>query len=345
MDALLRSRLLSLAIIGATATMAVCTGGSKTTASPSRPRAASASPAVQGLSPRASDVVGTPIDVSALGGRIVFSNATEDIWMVNADGSGLQRLTTNSAHDFAPALSPDGKQIAFRSERDGNSEVYVMDADGSGQHDLSNDSKDDWGPTWSPDGRVLWNCVRGTTISFQACLVAPDPGGTAQDLLPIDIYVEYQAWSPDGSRIAFMSPGPSGFTGSDPAYDIYVVNADGSGLEQLTDDPGQDGFPSWSPDGTKLAFSSTRDDCSNSDAPDCRTTGDIGPYHTIYVMNADGTDQHRISLRFGMFVDWSPDGNDLVFSPGLNVIRPDGTGLNRIPVSVAGDLEFADWAA
>jgi hypothetical protein len=60
-------------------------------------------------------------------------------------------------------------------------------------------------------------------------------------------------------------------------------------------------------------------------------------------MNADGFNQRRISLRFGQFTDWSPDGHYLVFAPGLNVIRPDGTGLTEIPVSVGGDLEFADW--
>jgi Tol biopolymer transport system component len=67
-------------------------------------------------------------------------------------------------------------------------------------------------------------------------------------------------------------------SGNDPNYNIYVMHADGSGLRQLTDAPGEDGFPSWSPDGTKIAFTSTRDDCSNTDAGGCRTTGDIGPY-------------------------------------------------------------------
>jgi WD40-like Beta Propeller Repeat len=61
-----------------------------------------------------------PIDVSSLTGRITFSNGTEDIWVVNADRSGLDRLTTNPAHDFDPAWSPDGRTVAFRSERDGN---------------------------------------------------------------------------------------------------------------------------------------------------------------------------------------------------------------------------------
>jgi TolB protein len=134
----------------------------------------------------------------------------------------------------------------------------------------------------------------------------------------------------------------AGASGNDPNYDIFVVNVDGSDLTQLTDTPGEDGFPSWSPDGSKIAFSSTRDDCSNSDAADCRTTGDIGPYDTVYVMNADGSDQRRLTLQFGMFVDWSPDGQYLVFSPGLNVIRPGGTGLARIP-GVVGEIQFADW--
>jgi Tol biopolymer transport system component len=284
---------------------------------------------------------GQPVEVSSLTGRIVFSDATNDVWMVNADGSGLHRLTSNPAFDFDPALSPDGAMIAFRSERDGNTEVYVMHADGSNQRNLSSDGANDWGPFWSPDGRVVWNCAHGLVTGFRACVANPD--GSNRGVLPIDRYVEYPAWSPDGSKIAFMSQEP-GASGSDPDYNVYVADADGTNVRRLTDAPGEDGFPSWSPDGKKIAFSSTRDDCSNSDALDCQTTGDIGPFETIYVMNADGTDQHPLSDRYGMFADWSPNGRFIVFSPGLNVIRLDGTGLAEIPVpGVGGEPEFADW--
>jgi Tol biopolymer transport system component len=283
------------------------------------------------------------IDIHTLTGRIVFSNGTSDVWVVNADGSGLRRLTTNAANDFDPTLSPEGTMIAFRSDRDGDNEVYVMRADGSRQRDVSREPVDDWGPTWSPDGRVLWNCARDLVIGFRACIANPD--GTGLQVIPVDVYVEYPAWSPDGTRIAFMSQQP-GARGSDPNYDVFVMDADGSNLRQLTAFAGEDGFPSWSPDGSRIAFSTTRDDCSNSTAADCRTTGDIGPFTTLYVMNADGSHLHRTTDRFAMFADWSPDGRYLVFSPGLNVIRPDGTGLTSIPVpGVGGDLEFADWGS
>src|SRR6266545_4825806 len=110
----------------ATVMLAGCTSGghdeSGSGAGISPPSAWSSpgSPASLEPSPAAS----APIDVSSLTGRIAFSNVTEDIWVINADGSGLHQLTSNPAHDFDPAWSPDGRKLAFRSERDGNNEIY-----------------------------------------------------------------------------------------------------------------------------------------------------------------------------------------------------------------------------
>jgi WD40 repeat protein len=78
-----------------------------------------------------------------------------EIYMMNPDGTGQTRLTSNSAYDDEAAWSPDRSRIAFMSNRDGNTEVYVMNADGSGQMNLTNDTADALYPDWSPDGAKI----------------------------------------------------------------------------------------------------------------------------------------------------------------------------------------------
>ena len=74
---------------------------------------------------------------------------------MNADGSNVRRLTTADGDDTAPAWSPDGSKIVFRSTRDGNFEIYSMNADGTGQTRLTNHSRADTSPSWSPDGSKI----------------------------------------------------------------------------------------------------------------------------------------------------------------------------------------------
>ena len=110
--------------------------------------------------------------------------------------------------------------------------------------------------------------------------------------------------------------------------------------------PLPDGWPAWSPDGTRIAFSSVRDDCSYSDASDCRTTGDIGPHHDVWIVNADGTGLSRVTPEFGQFMTWSPDGQELLISGyDLYVIRPDGTGRASLDIEGLRGALFPDWIA
>ncbi len=166
-----------------------------------------------------------------------------------------------------------------------------------------------------------------------------DPDGSHLRRIPTDVWVEYPAWSPDGKRIAFMGGGTNA-----SEYDIWVMDADGTNLVQLTDSPGPDGWPAWSPDGTRIAFSSVRDDCAYSDTPDCRFTGDIGPHHDVWIVNADGTGLSRVTPEFGQFMTWSPDGEYLLVSGyDLYVIRPDGTGRASLDLEgLRGGLS-PDW--
>jgi Tol biopolymer transport system component len=333
----------AVAVLAATAMS--CTGASPAEGEVSSPAAKPATPASPQVSAPPIDsrvhvLLGDPIDVASLTGRIVFSTE-DDIYTANADGAGAIRVTRKDGPKFDPAWAPDGSQIVYRDSRRGinhDDEIFIMNADGSGATNLTKDPGNDWGPDWSPDGkRIVFNSDRDG-LPMGGFLVNAD--GSHLRRISTDAYVEYPAWSPDGTRIAFMG-------GVSPAeYDIWVVDVDGTNLVQVTDSPGPDGWPSWSPDGTRIAFTSVRDDCSYSAATDCRTTGDIGPHHDVWVVNDDGTGLSRVTPEFGQFVTWSPDGKYLLVSGyDLFVIRPDGTGRASLDIAgVSGGL-FPDWIA
>jgi len=313
--------------------LAACSGGS----APQRPYPT----ARQSASPSTS---GPRIDIGSLEGRIVLSDETNDIWSMRADGTHVRRLTSSPAMEFDPTWSPDGSRIAYRHwPHNGTSRIFVMKADGSDQQNLTR--KDSWGPDWSPDGRrIAFNSVAGTgALDVYGYVVAPDGSGLRRISRH---YVEYPAWSPDGSQIAFMAPEP-GATGSNPDYNIFVMDADGSHVRRLTTAPGEDGWPAWSPDGTRIVFSSARDDCSISDAADCRTTGDIGPWEDVWIINADGTGQRRVTSESGQFFAWSPDGSAILAAGAaeMYLIRSDGSGRTPFPVEGVAHPLFPDWVA
>jgi TolB protein len=285
------------------------------------------------------------VDLSSLTGRIAFSGGSphaEDVYVIQADGTGLTRVTSDPAADFDPTWSPDGSRIAYRHQPgdDTTTDIYVIGVEGSGARNVTrSDGVADWGPAWSPDGsKIVWNSDRDSPGAFRGYLMGPD--GTHVRPLGADVWVEYPAWSPDGTKLAFMGQTPEGTEN----YEIYTVDADGTGLRRLTRSPGPDGWPAWSPDGRRIVFASVRDDCAFSGAPDCKTTGDIGPYHTMYVMNADGSGQTRLSDAFAQIPDWSPDGRYIVFEGrgGLSIIRADGSGLTALPTGVSSS-GFPDW--
>ena len=156
-----------------------------------------------------------------------------------------------------PAWSPDGRKLAFVSQRDGNSEIYVMNADGSAQKNLTRQPASDSHPSWSPDGRRIVFVSRRDGNSEIYVMNADGSGLRNLTRTPSDDLDP--AWSPDGRAIAFVQKKCTGGRRDPPcatAYEtsLYVVNADGSGLRRLTTRRARLFNPSWSADGKTIRY-------------------------------------------------------------------------------------------
>ena len=247
---------------------------------------------------------------SSVSGRIAFDNF-DDVWTIDADGTHLTRLTHRPGPDFDPSWSPDGKQIAYRSERRGEPKIWIMNADGTGQRRLT----EGLSPAWSPDGSLI-------AFSGRAGLSVIRPDGTDFRVLPHTEGGEYPSWSPDGSRIAFNS----NLTGD---HVMYIARADGSKVVDLSR-VGEGWQVDWSPDGRSILFTSHRDRPDN--------------YTDIYVMRPDGSGVRRLTHDRSYTPAWSPDGSHIVASaPGLLIMDADGREVRALPTRQVGETSLPDW--
>lgn len=231
---------------------------------------------------------------------VVFStNRTgeSDIYTMRSDGSGQTRITRNRVPDLEPEFSPNGRRIVFRrlvkrgAERTG--EIYTMRSNGRDLKRLTNDGFADTSPSYSPDGRfIVWRSRRaGNNDLFvmrsNGSAKVPITAGTQNDDDPV--------WAPDGQRIVFHGFREGAGFGLDA--EIFTVRPDGTELQQITSNDVDDVSPSFSPDGRTLAIE--RNVNGNSD---------------IYVLNADGTGQRR--LTSSPAIDRLPawlNGRDVLF--------------------------------
>lgn len=282
----------------------------------------------------------TPVQAQTGGGKILFTSNRDyaggqnmsDIYVMNADGSGLVDLTNRSPEsELRPAWSPDGMQIVFQREvsrTNRDVEIFTMNADGTGITRLTNSPGSDELPAWSPDGsRIAFVSFRDNPTGGTGIFVMNADGTNVQRLTLNPRYSDSTpAWSPDGTRIAFAAV-RDGAT----QHQIYVMNADGTNLRRLTTGGEFDHGPMWSPDGSRIAFTSRRD----------------GNFE-IYVMDSDGSNQTRLTNNPGDdgTPSWSPDGTKIVFWTSRDhrygeifLMNADGSNQVNITNSDAFDME------
>jgi Tol biopolymer transport system component len=211
-----------------------------------------------------------------------------DLFVMNAAGGDEHRAAKMRGQQTQPAWSPDGTKVAFVRQARGaqRSDICVFDFRDRSVRCATRRSTAFTtvsGPTWSPDGkRLAFAASRGSEP--RGIYVVNVDGSGLRRLTRGSALDDSPAWSPDGARIAFASAKARSPFPLNLADELYVMNADGSHRRRLTRNSTFDGFPTWSPDGRRLAFSRFA-----SSAPGKPITLDI------FTMNASGGDEQRVT--------------------------------------------------
>lgn len=223
---------------------------------------------------------GEDMSQGAMGGGMTGSG-NHDVYFATFKGTNVadvqaENITNITAGymswDNAWSWSPDGKWIAFTSDRDGNWDIYKMTSDGKTIVRLTENPQQDAWPWWTPDGQqIVFSSDRDGT--WQIYMMDADGSNVRQLTRIADRTNLYPAVSPDGTKIVFSSQVSAVNEG-----EIYAMSIDGSNLTRLTSTAALNNIPSWCPDSNKIVFESDRDGNSN-----------------IYMMNADGSGVVRLT--------------------------------------------------
>ena len=280
-------------------------------------------------------------------GKIAFVHGNEnivdnDIYVMNADGSELRNLTaTFPPYSSFPALSPDGKYIAFESIVDQTTQIFVMKTDGSDpkQVTFGENGEGSYKPAWSPDGEhIVFLSLRKNILDYRG--VPADQGyimksdGTELRLLTSDQQLIVNGISYRGEDLIAIS-----VPATPKTIRTYTINSNGV-IQKKFPEITIDGIPIWSPNGNLIVYDTIRSNCSG-----------------IIVMQPDGSGQMCLILDKMIYppvhsggVSWSPEGEFIIFASDLGgdfdlyVVKTDGSDLTQL-TNMPGNEFSPSWSA
>ena len=280
------------------------------------------------------------------------TEGSDDYEQTFTEKGNIMTFTAKYNDDYSPAISPDGKWVAFASNRLQNAELYLIDlTDGSLGQLTHTDELDEYMPVFSADGKSIafaTERTRGGLMLPPVQASGSDPsrasiylmdidGRNQRPLVDADGADRAPVFSPDGQKIAFESKAPTqeapsmpGSTENNDTLEIYVIDVDSSNKRQLTHNDVDDGHPTWSPNGKQIAFSSMVEDI-----------------YQIFIVNASGGTAKQLTFSDASHYHpiFTPDGKRIIYVSNAHnhytlwMMNADGSNKTQLTNHIGAHFE------